>query len=86
MKIQDVLKIVDIDSKELSEDFVKWLEYEIEPTYRDRDFKEHIYNAEDIIDNQNEAETPMYLELLEEIEKHIVENEAGYFRITFDRY
>lgn len=84
MKAANILKVVDIESTEFFPEFLKWLSEEIEPTYRDQEFKEHLYNIDTILENQAEGETfaPMIQSQLSEIQVLTRAADAGYFRIT----
>lgn len=86
IKSANILKIVDIESTQLFPEFITWLTSEIDPTYRDSELKEHIYNHENIIENQEDAETsiaPMFESQLTEIGKLIRKHKAAYFRIIY---
>ena len=89
MKTENILKIADIDSASLCRVFVKFITEEIHPSYKDEELKEHIYNIDTVLENQQEGEDngfpcpPMYMKQLIEIKELCDTNECGYFRIIF---
>lgn len=83
MKIANILKVADIEAKEFDPEFLKWLSEEIQPTYRDQEFEEHLYSIDAILDNQDENETlsPVISNQLSEIQTLMNGIDAGYFRL-----
>jgi hypothetical protein len=86
MKAENVLKIVDIDYRQLKEKTLVYLKKYTTPSYTDMLMNEHIYHIEDIFDNYRE-EQGADEEILSDMECMIglvQQNEAGYIRITFN--
>lgn len=79
------MKVIDIDEKSLMPETVKFIENNIEPTYRDQVLKEHIYNVDSFLDEIDEESEPSkkVMEQLEAINKILADNEAGYLRICY---
>jgi hypothetical protein len=85
MKAENVLRIVDIDYRQLNKKTLNYLKKEATPSYTDMRMNEHIYHIEDIFDNYRE-EQDADEEILSDMECMIglvQQNDAGYVRITF---
>lgn len=90
MKASNLLKVVDIEPLDLTEDFIQWLNKEFTPTYKDTELSaEHIYSIGLIIDNQADGNNNGYacpagfMEILKEIEALCNSHDSGYFRIIY---
>lgn len=84
IKVTNLLKVVDIDQKELFGNFIAWLNQNVEPTYKDQLLKEHIYGSEILEEIEKDSVVPpMCKQYLIEIGELCRENEAGYFRIIY---
>jgi hypothetical protein len=83
IQIDNVLKIVDIQKNQVSEDTFKYLSNFI--TYTDNVLDEHIINIQDAIDDVNE-DKPEYspssktIKEVKELQTILNDNEAGYVR------
>lgn len=88
MKVENVLKVVDIELTEFSPEFIDWLNKEFMPTYQDTEISnEHIYSIGLLIDNQADGNNngypcpAGYMEVLKQIEETCSAYDSGYFRI-----
>jgi len=89
IKAQNTLKIVDVDNSSLKPETLKYIHENIEIAYKDMNLKEHIYNidtcSETLVDELEEFDKAEIIKAdFDAIQLLINENEAGYFRITFD--
>lgn len=82
MKVSNILKVIDIESRDLSEDFKRWLSQHSEKAYTDNILKEHLYGCEIIEDiTQFHAIPEVHRHTLQTISDLCRQHEAGYFRI-----
>lgn len=85
IEVENIMKVIDIDSKQLMPETVKFIEENVETTYRDQVCKEHLYNINSFLDEFDEDSAQPSEAVMEElklINKILVDNEAGYLRIT----
>lgn len=81
IQVDNILKVVDISSKCVTEEFIKWLKECVNETYKDQALTEHLYNPDDF--NEMEEVPGIHSETISGIQILCKENEAGYFRIIF---
>jgi hypothetical protein len=83
---ENILRIVDIGSQQLSPETLAYLENEAEPIYKDQSLKEDIFNPFDMLEKLEEdadqAETIVQQEI-QQIAKLANQKNAGYFRIIY---
>ena len=78
----NVLKVVDIDYRKISENTMNFLK-ESQVAYKDLYLKEDIYNIEDIIGEPESEIAPEVLTELTSIQETIAKLDVGYFRIIY---
>ncbi len=80
----DILRVVDINHEQLLPETEAHLK-RCTPTYEDRVLKEHIWNADDLVEDIDPEDMVMtaILEDLQMIQALIVKRSAGYFRVTY---
>ena len=82
MEILNILKVIDIDSRQLTEQFRKWLYLHADRAYTDNILKEHLYDCELIEEISQFVVVPTaHREALQQLSDLCRSNEAGYFRI-----
>lgn len=85
MELENILKIADIENRQLSTETLAFLQNEVQHTYADQVLKEHIYNSGDILDGIDGGDYSVPAEVeaqLREIHELCGKNECGYFRVT----
>jgi hypothetical protein len=83
---ENILKIVDINHSQLSKAFLDFIEMK-QPTYRDQILREHLYSADDILEDESSQDKPYPPDigaLLIEIITLLFELDCSYFRIVYN--
>jgi hypothetical protein len=83
---ENILKIVDINHSQLTKKFIAFIEMQ-QPTYRDQILREHLYSADDILEEESSQTAPYpadIAELLNEIKALLFELDCSYFRIVYN--
>lgn len=86
IKSCNILRIVDVETTQLSESTLKFFREEAQATWKDQNFNENIFNVSSILDDyrENEDADENILTELGKIEKLITAKNAAYLRIVFN--
>jgi hypothetical protein len=72
---ENILKVIDVPSKYVAREFIKWLDECVSETYKDQVLKEHLYNPDDF--DEMEEVPGRHAGTIAQLQQLCRENEAG---------